>query len=1470
MDRWKGLYYQRCREIPSHSQTIRLAQGSHITHSQGFQITMKSLDGPHIHQESSEGEQAVTYQLRLSLLDKSHQHFFGRTWKSSPQMMKANCKIKFNEVVYFHTSLRVPSVLAVVELVALSPRAEGSQHALGCGFGILDLFGSHAEPQATEGDRRLDWYYGTPRTLLQPESMDPKKQLLRIIEGAHLVFNIKPHPALAPIMHLFPENILVSGDENIPGLVPSPTGDSLLKPHTLKMVSCALDRLTISLYPSLDKFETQLLHLINADCNNMKHWGPEGTLKAVVIQERRLHVGVHNGWAFLEPPQVVVLELQTQAQGSRVHKGSPSRQNSLTREGTSSAAQTLALRSSLELKLANHRDFGIVLQLEYVFSTPVGGDGKVSLTSTSRAAFMQCLRWGVWCPFDESGAWKGDDVHLALQGGATPNPWAVMVYTESAKPQSPVQGRGERDVARFRLVSGLEKKIPSPSVSPHTKRENTFKQKKPPPSPVPGFRLALQASPPSPPQGPGLSLSQLAATSRYPTMSHFSAASPWQQPLSSVLYPSPLATAHQLSHVAVPAVTNIGHLEADLTRGSSPGGHEDWDPLQELPFTPVHAPVVAMGTHVPSSSSRSSRSSMAHIFSAGFPDIVDRSGQVAEVLDPTEPVNFDPQREEADSLQGNLLVLQFLAFSRMKESGVSPDWPSSIYITFQIYRFPPTTTHRLSLQTPDQAQHNPRDTLPCVLAAVKQDGTVNTDPPGLQLQFPVDQALLQPGERSWFLRYLALHTLQLDVWDADSLLLIGSAGIELKHMLRQGRAAVQATYELEVINTEYISEEAVVTGGDLTRRKGVTPINVLTVVKGKLHMRMGNVGCPVKHTSGRPLALPLPHSRIISSHSSGFRGGSLSSTNTHGLNGTTVQNTARAQRMVEVDGDLLALLQSRIKDATLVSGGHTWGEMDDVRQRKLERMAAVRQRERQAEEGNDVKTKVMGRREERAQLARDLRLIEAYRERCKVEGITNMLSRAITTQHTMYATLGTAEFFEFVLKNPYNVQQTVTIESDDRELSVITDSAEWRHFKDLTKTLTPLEENMFQLKGGNTLTPQVYLRPKESVYIPLKYQTFYSQHSAVPQGPSFLPTGRQAQVAKKHQSNTILAKTVKVTFRSEDGKPLAICQVKVEPTPSMVDQSIRFYHPEGCFLKKSLRLSPWEDPAAGDSDAGTTISVRCSDPNVICETRLLAKGEPQDLYLKVPGCPSPQVKKFFLIIYTDKWLATPFQIWLVYIHFLQRVDLSCYSGQQTCQSLVLRGTQAIRKVKCYVSHQLEVEMDPAGVFVLPPGAVQEVQLRVQPRKPGSKFVFLSVVDVEHHTLLTGWLLCLNIQKPLLSKAFEVSVPVGKGRGSTRKLTYTNPYTSSRVFLLHSDHPDLLQFKEDHFEVGGGQSYVIGLRFASSQSPGCQEIYVYVNNQEEKTEETFCVMFQESKVKSSHDAKRKYPEEMQAAGSVGSL
>lgn len=50
--------------------------------------------------------------------------------------------------------------------------------------------------------------------------------LLTSVEGAHLECVIKKHPALDSAMHLLPENALVSGDENIPGLMSSPTGKS--------------------------------------------------------------------------------------------------------------------------------------------------------------------------------------------------------------------------------------------------------------------------------------------------------------------------------------------------------------------------------------------------------------------------------------------------------------------------------------------------------------------------------------------------------------------------------------------------------------------------------------------------------------------------------------------------------------------------------------------------------------------------------------------------------------------------------------------------------------------------------------------------------------------------------------------------------------------------------------------------------------------------------------------------------------------------------------------------------------------------------------------------------------------------------------------------------------------------------------------------------------------------------------------
>ncbi|XP_008411314.1 nephrocystin-4 isoform X1 [Poecilia reticulata] len=1434
-DSWDEVFHKN-RLVPPSSQTVRLAVENHLTANHGFQLSFSRLIVAQLPQDLSAGED-VTYQLRVTLFDRKLQHFFGKTWKSSSQKMKNN-KISFNEVLYLHTSLLLPSTLVVVELVSLSTKPDGSYLSLGRGFSILELFTNRPEGPGTNGDRRLNLHRGSPRGLLHPSLKDSVDygNLLKVIDGAHLDCVMKTHPSLNSAVHLLPEHALVSGEDNLPGLIPSPAGDALLRPQLLKMTPFTLDKLTISLQPSLEKFESLLLQLINADCQNTKQPEPEDAQQTVVIQERRLHVGVHNGWCFLDKPQVVVLE--PVASGVRGRTDSTSKKSMLVKDSsaTSSRPQMLGLRSSLEIKMANNQALAIVFQLEYVFSAPIGRETMLSATSTSRAAFLQCLRWGIWCPFQEPAHWKGKEVQLVLQGGAKPNPLGVMVYSTEASVQthsnaavsasSTVQERSEaKDVIRFWLFSSLEKKPSSPRVSLRTKQEDVPRQKS---SPSPSRKQITPTSPPESPRGPGLSLSQLAATSRYPTISHSSSALPWQQSFPSLLHPSPLASAHQLSHVACSAVSNITHLEMDLQREGDKmtSKDEEGDHLQELPFTPIHAPVISLGANVPSSCSVSSRSSLAHLFSAGFPEILDCSGQVAEVLDPTEPMPFDPQREEADLLQGNLLVFEFLAFTRIPGAGGESDWPRNIYVTFQFYRFPPVTSQQLKLLTSDKVRPKANEALPCVLATINKDGSVNTGSPGLQIQFRVDDDFLRPREKRWFLRHLALHTMHIDVWDSDSLLLIGSTAMELKYLLRQGKPAVQALHELEILTTDYVEEDTLLPDADQHLRSTSTAMTVYTIVRGRLHIRTGSIGCPADPSRKRAADGISSYSHIITPRevTTTFKGGSLSTRNILQLN---ARNTAREHRL---DGEPVLLNRNGIRAQDITPEAQSLNS--DSRRRKLDCMAAVHRLE--AKE-NTTAADVTGL-NPATQLIREHQPSDEY---SKAEGIANMLSQAITTQHLLYASLGSAEYMEFVLKNPFNVPQTITIHIDDSELSVITDTEEWRYFKAITKTSTPLEENMFHVEEAAP-GPRVYLRPKESVHIPLKYQSFLCNHTISVQGPSFLPTGKGSQMAKKTLSNIINAKIIKVTFRAEDCKPMAICQVNVEPTPHVVDQTFRLYHPELCFLKKAIRLPPWQGSTAEDPNSCSDISVHCSDPNIVCQTRMMVPGEPQDVYLKVPGSPSPHIKMFFVMVFTDKWKAAPSQIWQVYVHFLERVDVSCVTGQRTCQSLVLRGKQAVRKIKCFLSHPKEIEVDPAGVFVLPPAAVQELQLRVQPWQAGSRFLYVNAVDMDQKRLFAAWLLCLSVHHPVLSKAFEVSVPAGNGRGSSRKITYTNPYTSTRMFFLRSDHPDLLQFREDKFQIGGGESYTIGLRFAPSQSSGSAEILVYVNNSEEKTEETFCV------------------------------
>lgn len=61
-------------------------------------------------------------------------------------------------------------------------------------------------------------------------------------------------------------------------------------------------------------------------------------------------------------------------------------------------------------------------------------------------------------------------------------------------------------------------------------------------------------------------------------------------------------------------------------------------------------------------------------------------------------------------------------------------------------------------------------------------------------------------------------------------------------MLRQGKSAVQALHEVEVLTTDYVGEDTLLMSADLGRQSALSPMTVHTIVRGQLHIRTGNIG----------------------------------------------------------------------------------------------------------------------------------------------------------------------------------------------------------------------------------------------------------------------------------------------------------------------------------------------------------------------------------------------------------------------------------------------------------------------------------------------------------------------------------------------------------------------------------------------------------------------------------------------------
>lgn len=76
---------------------------------------------------------------------------------------------------------------------------------------------------------------------------------------------------------------------------------------------------------------------------------------------------------------------------------------------------------------------------------------------------------------------------------------------------------------------------------------------------------------------------------------------------------------------------------------------------------------------------------------------------------------------------------------------------------------------------------------------------------------------------------------------------------------------------------------------------------------------------------------------------------------------------------------------------------------------------------------------------------------------------------------------------------------------------------------------------------------------------------------------------------------------------------------------------------------------------------------------------------------------APEVAHFYVLLYLDRLMARPVEVWQVFVHALRKVDMRAMIGQTSQASVVVRGVVS-RRVAAYTTHpdELMVRRDGGG------------------------------------------------------------------------------------------------------------------------------------------------------------------------------
>merc|ERR1719474_1295454 len=263
--------------------------------------------------------------------------------------------------------------------------------------------------------------------------------------------------------------------------------------------------------------------------------------------------------------------------------------------------------------------------------------------------------------------------------------------------------------------------------------------------------------------------------------------------------------------------------------------------------------------------------------------------------------------------------------------------------------------------------------------------------------------------------------------------------------------------------------------------------------------------------------------------------------------------------------------------------------------------------------------------------------MKEFRDR-KLEETLNRLSEPDT--FTIQPAMGQTVFFEIAFSNPWNQRKTFSIHINDpidqdrentlcAELKLVTDVKEIGYLKERCNSSTAMKRNLFLKEDGN----EIAVDPNETVYIPFKFQSF---------GGS-LDDGNNDQIQQR-VINVAINNDI-VGQNEEDSEfQVAAFNVSVEPICFCIDRTFDIYAVQNTKFVGNLPLPPLQNVRASSEEH--VISVQCSSDDTAFEVDL----ENANITLRCDVGPSPDRKRFYMMIYNDRYNIDVNEVWEINIH----------------------------------------------------------------------------------------------------------------------------------------------------------------------------------------------------------------------------